>query len=106
MSLLGCLFPTVLPCIKAGAVRADETPRCLKEANDGGVIKNLRCPMCDKLETELKSFQTQAYKGGYDYVAWVVTEGPNCELVTFATEPTEQELQDRYGKDLIAVVPL
>jgi hypothetical protein len=64
------------------------------------------CPMCDKLKVEIDSFQAQAYKAGYEYVAWVVTKGPNCELVTFASTPTEQELRDRFGNDLISIVPL
>lgn len=106
MSLFHRLFPVTLPCIKVGVFRDTESQPCLKDISNKGIIKELRCPVCDKLKTEMDSYQTQAYKAGYDYVAWVVTKGPNCELVTFASQPTEQELRDRFGKDLISVVPL
>lgn len=55
--------------------------------------------MCDKLKVEMDSFQTQAYKAGYDYIAWIVRKGPRCQLVTFASQPDEKELRQRYGKD-------
>lgn len=100
------LFRKELPCIEAGALSREATPECLKTSSGEQLIKQIRCSMCDKLKVEINSFRTQAYKAGYDYVALIIRKGPRCELVTFAVEPDEKELRERYGKDLLAVVPL
>lgn len=106
MRLFNSLFPGNLPCVRAKALSQGEVPSCLQVSDEKSFIKHKKCPMCEKLKTEMESFQAQAYKGGYDYIAWVVTDGPNCELVTFASEPSDQELHERFGKELVAVVPV
>ena len=103
---LAKLFRKELPFVRAGALPKGATPECLKASNGRQLIKQLRCPMCDKLKVEMDSFQTQAYKAGYDYIAWIVRKGPRCQLVTFASQPDEKELRQRYGKDLVSIVPL
>lgn len=100
------LFRKELPCIRLNAVAPGTTPRCLQASSGSQLIKWLHCPASEKLGAELERYKTSAYKGGYDYVAWVVTRKPKCELVMFAVEPTERELRRRYGKDLVSVVPL
>lgn len=100
------LFRKELPCVEAGALPQGTTPECRKASSGEQLVKQIRCPMCDKLKVEMNSFKTQAYKAGYDYVAFVVRKGPRCELVTFAVEPDEEELRERYGTDLVSIVRL
>lgn len=95
-----------LPCHRANALREDESPPCLVSANEGSVIKEIACPACAKMKDSIDRIKNQAYKGGYDYVAWVVQKGPRCELVAFAEEPGELDLLAKYGDKLIAIVPI
>ena len=69
-------------------------------------IKEITCPACAKMKDSIEDIKTRAYQDGYDYVAWVVRQGPRCELVAFAREPDEMELLAEYGDDLVAIVPI
>lgn len=95
-----------LPCHKAKALREGETPPCLRPSEDIHVIKEIACPACVKMKDSIEGIKTQAYQGGYDYIAWVVRKGPSCELVAFAREPDEMELLAEYSDDLVAIVPI
>lgn len=106
MFSLKTLFRKELPCVREKVLPNGALPPCQRSSSGKDLIKRLRCPVCIKLKSEMDSIQRQAYRAGYDYMAWIVKKGPKCELVTFALEPNEQELRQRYGKDLISVVPL
>ena len=95
-----------LPCHKAKALREGETPPCLRSPEEDRVIKEIACPACAKMKDSIEDIKTWAYQGGYDYVAWVVRQGPRCELVAFAREPDEVDLLAKYGDDLVAIVPI
>lgn len=94
-----------LPCMKSHALAEGEIPPCLK-STDEHVIKGIACPACTKMKDAIDHIRSETYKHGYAYVAWVVTEGPHCELVAFGSEPDEADLIAKYGDDLIAVVPI
>ena len=96
-----------LPCIKFGALPEGTIPDCHKSELEQSLIKPLCCcPMCDKMSSEIDQIESSTYKAGYAYVAWVVRRGSKCELVAFQDEQDEETLRQRYGEDLIAVVPL
>jgi hypothetical protein len=94
-----------LPCMKSHALGESETPPCLK-STDGHVIKEIACPACVAMKDAIEHIKSEAYRDGYGYVAWVVTKGPDCELVVFGREPDEADLLAKYGDDLVAVVPV
>jgi len=95
-----------LPCHKAKALPEGEIPPCLRSPEEDRVIKEIACPACAKMKDSIEGIKTWAYQGGYDYVAWVVRQGPRCELVAFAREPDEVDLLAEYGNDLVAIVPI
>jgi hypothetical protein len=94
-----------LPCMKSHALAEGEIPPCLKSA-DEHVIKEIACPACSTMKNAIDHIKSEAYKDGCEYVAWVVTKGPHCELLVFGREPDEDDLIVKYGDDLIAVVPV
>lgn len=94
-----------LPCMKSHALNAGDVPPCLSSA-DAHVVKEISCPACSAMHDEIERIKSEAYRDGYAYLAWIVTQGPHCELVAFGSEPDEVELLAKYGDALISVVPV
>ena len=97
------LFKKKLPCRKEQCIANDEVPPCIAGNLD---VSQFRCPTSVKLRESLNEIKGQGYRFGYTFVAWVVLKGPSCELICFQSEPDAEELKQRYGESLIAIVPV
>ena len=97
------LFKKKLPCQEELCLANGEVPPCVSRSAD---LSHFRCPASVKLQDSLENITRQGYRFGYSFVSWVVLKGPSCELVCFQSEPDAEELKQRYGGKLIAVVPV
>ncbi len=97
------LFKKELPCREGLGSANGEDPPCVSIKGD---FSNFRCPASVKLREPLEKVKGQSYRSGYSFAAWVVLKGPSCELVCFQSEPGAEELKQRYGERVIAVVPI
>jgi hypothetical protein len=100
------MFKKELPCQALRAIARHEVPPCVRA---GGDVSHLRCPASGKLGHELDEFTGRSYHFGYSFVAWLVLQepwGPSCEMTCFQSKPDAEELRQRYGDKLIALVPV